>query len=105
MDKTSQKENVRVHTGFVLLELQQISVGYLWEGTVLFSAAFEKLSSIFVRANSEPCRWLLDSLVHCGRGGELSILLHPEEDEHGRWFFKQVLDLLVSELAQLGTHL
>lgn len=65
-------------TSLFLTEFQQVPVGGLWEGAVLFSAAFKEFSGIFVCVKGEPHWRLLDSLLCLrgwgGRGGGLFLL-------------------------------
>lgn len=63
-------------TGLFLVEFQQVSVGCLWEGAVLLSAAFKKFSSIFICCDGKPSRGLQDTLL-CLRGGGGRLGLFP----------------------------
>lgn len=102
-----RKEYCIFLTGLFLVEFQQVSVGRLWEGAVLFSGAFEKFSSVFVCAEGKPGRRLLDSIVclRGGGGGGFFPLLHSEEDEHSRRFLEKVFNGLISEPTELGLTL
>lgn len=92
-----------VATSFLLAEVQQLSVGCLWEVTVLFSAAFQKFFSNFFRPDGKPGRRLPEALLLLR--GRRFLLFHSQEDELGRGLLKQVSDCVIAEPTQLGENL